>query len=79
MKLESFKSEMDAWVKSLNSKMQEYSHIPMLVNENADNIDHNYEIIHEMRAEMRKLREELAAVRIAQLLSMKAELKKPKY
>ena len=69
-----FKTEMDSWVKDFNSQLNDHSEIHSLVKEHDDNIDHNYEMIMEMRSEMSQLKEELAALRLVQLLHLKSEL-----
>jgi hypothetical protein len=76
---ESFKADMDGWIKSLNREISDFHHVPSMVEENCENIDHNYEMLHQMRAEINKLKEELAAMKLLQLMSIKDELSKPRY
>ena len=76
---ELFKSDMDNWVKEFRRELNEHSGVIPLVEEHSENIDHNYEILQEMRAEMLKLREELSALRLVQLLHLKSELQKTKH
>lgn len=72
-----FKTEMDSWVKQFNNELSGYNSIPNDVEENTENIDHNYELLHELRAEITRLKEEVSALRIVQLLYLKSELKNP--
>jgi len=72
---EVFKGDMDSWVKTLTRQISSYNHVPIMLEEHAQNIDHNYEIIHELRAEMNKLKDEISALRIIQLLHLKADAK----
>ena len=69
-----FKREMDSWVKDFNSQLSLQKDIFNLVGEQADNIDHNYELIQELRAETRQLKEELQALRMVQLLHLKSDV-----
>ncbi len=69
-----FKSEMDIWVKQFNSQMNGMKHMSRLTSENTENIDHNYELIQEMRAEMKRLKEEVQALRMVQLLHLKSDI-----
>ncbi len=72
---ETFRTDMDSWVKTLTRQISSYNHMPIMLEEHAQNIDHNYELIHEMRAEINKLRDEISALRIVQLLHLKADAK----
>ena len=74
--VEILKSEMDAWVKDFRRELDGYSAMPSLVEEHDENIDHNYELIQEMRAEMKKLKEEVSALRLVQLLHLESQVQR---
>ena len=77
---DAFKLDMDGWIKSMNSELGRYRYIPPIIEENDENIDHNYEMLHQLRAEVHKLKEELAAMKLLQLMSIKDELsRQPSY
>ncbi|MFH1439946.1 MAG: hypothetical protein ABIG89_05235 [Candidatus Woesearchaeota archaeon] len=68
-------TNIDAWIKQIR---KEYSHmrdIDLTVSENTDNIEFNYELIHELREEIDSLKKELSMIKIMQLISMKPHLK----
>jgi hypothetical protein len=72
----SFKGEMDEWVKQFNGELAGYRPALKSVIDNTENIDHNYEILQEMRSEITKLKEELSALRLVQILHLRSEIKK---
>ena len=71
---QSFKGEMDGWVKSFNGQLTNLGNFNSIVTDNSENIDHNYELIQEMRSEMRRLKEEISALRMVQLLHLKTDV-----
>ena len=72
---ETFKEDIDSWVKDLNSEINNFKHLPHKVEEHNENIDHNYELLQEMGAEINRLREDISALRIVQLLHLKSDIK----
>ena len=70
-----FKEDVDFWVKDLSQQLSRLNHLPAMVRDHNQNIDHNYELLQEMRAEMLKLKEEISALRMVQLLHLKADVK----
>ena len=70
-----FKTEMDSWVKTLSSQINSFRDVPSLVEENVENIDHNYELLLEMQSEMKKLKEEVSALRMIQLMHLNHDVK----
>lgn len=71
-----FKENMDSWVKDITSDFSKFRPLPGIVSENLDNIQHNYELIFELKAEIEDLRKELESLKLIQLLSLKKDLKK---
>jgi DNA gyrase/topoisomerase IV subunit A len=76
--LEIFKSDMDCWVKDIKSELNTYSDVVPLISEHTRNIDHNYELLQQMRAEITQLKEELSALRLVQILHLRTDVKKTK-
>ena len=70
---DAFKQEMDRWVKEYQSDLESVRTLPTSVEENTQNIDHNYEIMQEVRLEIGHLKEEISALRTLQYLSIKAQ------
>jgi len=73
---QTFKTEIDGWVKDLSSQVTGLKPVANVVRDHTDNIDHNYEIIQELRIELTKLKEEVSALRMIQLLHLKSDVKK---
>jgi archaellum component FlaC len=71
-----FKENMDWWVKDITSNFNRFRPLPGIVSENIDNIQHNYELIFELKAEVEDLRKEIESLKLIQLLSIKKDLKK---
>ena len=45
--------------------------LPAVVSENADNIQHNYELIYELKDEIDELKQEINALKLIQIISLK--------
>ena len=71
MELESFRENVDLWIKQIRREFSELSDLPSLVNENADNIQHNYELIYELKDQIQDLKEELNALKLIQIISLR--------
>lgn len=69
-----FKADMDSWVKEMKRDLNDCTSALPIIDEHSENIDHNYEMMQEMRAEMNKLKEEMTALRLVQLLHLKSEI-----
>ena len=68
---ETFRDNVDSWVKQIRREFSEFSDIPSLVNENADNIQHNYELIYELKDQIEELKQEINALKLIQVISLK--------
>ena len=73
---ENFKISMDSWIKEIQSKLTEYNELPEIVSENLQNTDHNYELIKDLRAEVNRLKEELCAMRLIQIMHLEHDVGK---
>lgn len=71
-----FRNDVDFWVKDLNSKVVQVQNLPRIVDEHADNINHNYELIQDLKDEVKALREEISALRMIQVLHLRTEVQK---
>ena len=69
-----FKENVDAWIKQIRREFSEFGEIPSLVMENADNIQHNYELIYELKDEVEELKQEINALKLIQIISLKSKL-----
>ena len=62
---------VDAWIKQIRREFAMFSDIPVVVCENTDNIQHNYELIYELKEEIEELKQELNALKLIQIISLK--------
>ena len=72
--IDSLKENMDAWVKQIRREFSEFSDVPATVLENIDNIQHNYELIYELKDEIEELKQEINSLKLIQIVSLKSKL-----
>ena len=76
---EQFKEEVDAWIKQIRREFSELSDLPVIVNENTDNIQHNYELIYELKDQIEDLKAEINAMKLIQIISLRQKQEEDKY
>ena len=76
--LKVFTDNVDAWIKQIRREFANFSDIPGVVNENIDNIQHNYELIYELKDEVEELKQEINALKLIQIVSLKKTRELPK-
>ena len=76
--LKVFTDNVDAWIKQIRREFANFSDIPGVVNENIDNIQHNYELIYELKDEIEELKQEINALKLIQIVSLKKSRELPK-
>ncbi|MCK4521131.1 MAG: hypothetical protein KAU20_01060 [Nanoarchaeota archaeon] len=69
--LDELKSNMDEWVKEMNSHVVKLKEVPSVMIENTDNIQHNYELVTELRSEIDELKQEIKLLKLMQLVALK--------
>jgi len=69
--LKIFTENVDSWIKQIRSEFTNFSDIPNVVNENTDNIQHNYELIYELKDQIDELKQEINALKLIQIISLK--------
>ena len=69
--LEIFRDNVDSWIKQIRREFSDFSELPGVVNENADNIQHNYELIYELKDQIEELKQEINALKLIQIISLK--------
>ena len=74
--LEIFRENVDSWIKQIRREFSDFSELPSIVNENADNIQHNYELIYELKDEIEELKQEINALKLIQIISLKQKTAK---
>ena len=76
--LKIFTENVDSWIKQIRSEFTNFSDIPNVVNENTDNIQHNYELIYELKDQIDELKQEINALKLIQIISLKKTKEQPK-
>lgn len=71
-----FKENVDAWIKQIRNEMSDTADVSPIVEENMGNIQHNYELIHELKDDIEKMKQELNALKIIQIINLKEMHKK---
>ena len=66
---------MDAWIKQIRSEFSQITDVSDIVNENTGNIQHNYELVFELKDQIEALRDEVRALKLLQIISLKTKLK----
>ena len=69
--LDELKLNMDDWVKDMNSNVSKLKEVPSVMIENTDNIQHNYELVTELRSEIDELKQEIKLLKLMQLVALK--------
>ena len=62
---------MDSWIKQIRREFSDFSELPGVINENTDNIQHNYELIYELKDQIEELKQEINALKLIQIISLK--------
>lgn len=62
---------VDAWIKKLNKRITKVEGLDGVVNENIGNIQHNYELIYELQDELEEQKQEIYALKLIQIITLK--------
>ena len=74
--IEIFRDNVDSWIKQMRREFSDFSELPSIVSENADNIQHNYELIYELKDQIEELKQEINALKLIQIISLKQKTAK---
>lgn len=69
------RQNMDDWVREMNSKVTDLKEIPQNMIENTSNIQHNYELVVELRSEIDDLKQEIKLLKLMQIVALKEKQK----
>jgi len=72
--IRNFIDNVDEWIKQIRGEFSNFSDVPGQVIEHSDNIQHNYELIYELKDQVEELKQEINALKLIQIIN----LKKPK-
>ena len=64
--LNNFIENVDSWIKLIRREYGELADMPSIVNENIDNIQHNYELIYELKDQIEELKQEINDLKLIQ-------------
>ena len=68
---EIFKDNVDAWIKQIRREVSELYELPSLVCEQTDNIQHNYELIYDLKDQIEDLKLDIQALKLALKIVLK--------
>ena len=68
---EVLRNEVDAWVREMHAKVDQLADMPEVVIENTNNIQHNYEVIKEMKQQMDNMQQEVRLLRLLYINQLK--------
>ena len=71
---ETFRENVDSWIKQIRREFADFQDLPGIVSENADNVQHNYELIYELKDEIEELKQEINALKLIQIISLKQKM-----
>ena len=72
--MQKFQADVDDWIKNFNKTVDGLKDMPLAVEEQEGNINHNYELITELKEDIQNLREELKTLRLVQTVMLKEKL-----
>ena len=65
------RENFDGWIKQIKREVSEYENLPVIASENIDNIQHNYELIYEIKDEIEGIKQDLNALKLIQIITIK--------
>jgi len=71
-----FIENVDSWIKQIRSEFGQITDVSEVVEENVTNIQHNYELVYELKEQIDSLKQEIKALKLMQLLQIKEQLVK---
>lgn len=66
-----FTENIDAWIKQIRKEFNDFSDVPNVVSENANNISHNYELIYSLKDQIEELKQEINALKLIQIITLR--------
>ena len=72
----SFIDNVDSWIKQIRCEFSQITDVSGIVEENVNNIQHNYELVYELKETIDRLQDEVKALKLMQLLQLKEQIVK---
>ncbi len=69
-----FKENVDGWIKQMRHELTEMKSYSRMVDENTNNIQHNYELFHELRRELQEVKQELNALKVLHMMTIRKSI-----
>jgi len=69
--LKKYKDNVDTWMREINLRISKLKGLSDEVTDNKDNIQHNYELIFELKDQIDDLKQETRALKMIQIISLK--------
>ena len=66
---------IDAWIKQIRTEFSNITDTSQIVAENVDLTQHNYELIYELKDQIDRLKGEIKALKLMQLLMLKNKIR----
>tara|TARA_Y100000310_G_C20701273_1_gene830121 strand:- start:8036 stop:8275 length:240 start_codon:yes stop_codon:yes gene_type:complete len=79
METETFQTSVDSWIKEINGRVTKFEESTDVLAENQGNIEHNYELIHELRDSVEELKAEIRKLKLIQLYTLKKKVPELKH
>ncbi len=73
---DNFQENVDLWIKQIRREFSEFADLPSLVNENTENIQHNYELYYELQDEIDEMKKDIAAMKVILMIFRKEQSQK---
>ncbi len=61
---ERFKEGVDGWIKLFQKDREDFDYAKATIVENVDSIQHNYELIYQLKDEIEELKQEIASLKL---------------
>ena len=74
---EILKENVDSHIKELKRRISDLEELPSIAKENTENIQHNYELIYELKDEIENLKQEINGLKLIQIISLKQRTNQP--
>ncbi len=69
-----FMDNVDSWIKQIRAEFNQITDVSSIVEENVNNVQHNYELIYELKEQIDDLKADIKALKLMQLLQIKEGL-----
>ena len=73
-----FIKNVDNWIKVIRKETRDIPNMKLGIEENQDNIQHNYELIYELKTQLDDFKDQLTALKLVQIMNLTKDAKKKK-